>query len=282
MNRSPDFLDQITAARAKGEAFAVATVVRTLSLTAAKAGAKAIITADGSMRAGWIGGGCARGAVLKTARECLADGKPRLVSVQPPDLLSEGGHLAGETKDGTLYARNMCASQGTMDIFIEPYLLQPELLIFGASPIAVALADLAPRVGYRTLVIADAEDHGRFSMQDMIRPSLDDVQPSSADRYVVVASQGRGDEKSLQAAMSMSPRYVAFVGSRRKVETLKAALIAKGVEGAAFERLHAPAGFDIGSVTPEEVAIAILGEMTSVRRRGTAVAGSNVDARTAA
>ncbi|MGD9786206.1 MAG: XdhC family protein [Hyphomicrobiaceae bacterium] len=282
MDGSPDILDQIAAARAKGEPFAVATVVRTMSLTAAKAGAKAIVTSDGRMTDGWIGGGCARGAVLKTARDCLMDGKPRLISVQPPDALSEAGHQSGETKNGTLYARNMCASQGTMDIFIEPFLLKPELLICGASPVAVALADLAPRIGYRTIVVADAADHWRFAASGNFAASIDEITPSTAERYVVVASQGGGDGFNLQAAMSISARYVSFVGSHRKVTKLKEALIAKGVDAQAFDRLHAPAGLDIGSVTPEEIAIAILGEMTSVRRRGSATAGPDAVARSAA
>lgn len=282
MDRPPDILDQIAAVRAKGEPFAVATVVRTLSLTAAKAGAKAIITSDGRMTAGWIGGGCARGAVLKAARDALSDGKPRLISVQPPDALSEAGHQAGEAKDGTIYARNMCSSQGTMDIFVEAFLLQPELLICGASPVAVALANLGPQIGYRTLVVAEPDDHWRFATSCQLVVGIDKVQPSAADRFIVVATQGGGDERILQAALSISSRYVAFVGSRRKVAKLKEALIAKDVDEQAFDRLHAPAGLDIGSVTPEEIAVAILGEMTSVRRRGSAAARPDAVAQSAA
>ena len=262
-------LDQIVAAKAKGEAFAIATVIRTVSLTAAKAGAKAIISADGTLSEGWIGGGCARAAVLKAARDALADGKPRLISVQPPDALLEAGHQAGEVKDGTQYARNMCPSQGTMDIFIEPFQLQAELLVCGATPIAVALADLARRVGYRVIVIADLAEHRRFTSAHRLLSSFDEFQPTSADRYIAVSTQGRGDEAALAAALSMPAHYVAFVGSHRKASALKEALASKGVDRATFERLHAPAGLDIGSVTAEEIAVSILGEITSVRRRGT-------------
>lgn len=269
MQRSTNVIDQIAAARAAGEAFAIATVVRTVSLTAAKAGAKAIIKADGTISAGWIGGGCARTAVLNAAREALVDGKPRLISVQPPDALAEGRHFVGEIKDGTQYARNMCPSKGTMDIFIEPFLLQTELLIFGASPIAVALAELADRVGYRIVVIADEAEHWRFKSAHQLAASFDHWAPTAAERYIVVSTQGRGDEVSLRAALSIPSQYVAFVGSHRKADALKDALAAKGVDRSRCEDLHSPAGLDIGSVTPEEIAVSILAEITSVRRRGT-------------
>src|SRR5579872_3200659 len=107
-NHADELLDLISAKRAKGEPFALATVVRTVAATAAKAGAKAVIGPDGSMTEGWIGGGCARAAVAKAAKEALADGKPRLVSVQPPDVLQEQGLNAGEERAGVRFARNMC------------------------------------------------------------------------------------------------------------------------------------------------------------------------------
>src|SRR5262249_22017473 len=120
MRHPTDVLDEVNALKASGEPFAVATVVRTVSLTAAKAGAKALIRRDGPMTAGWIGGGCARAAVLKAARASLEDGRPRLVSVQPGDALQEHGVKAGESREGVEFAKNMCPSQGTMDVFVEP------------------------------------------------------------------------------------------------------------------------------------------------------------------
>src|SRR6267142_4580444 len=95
-----DVLDTISAHRAQGKPFALATVVRTVAATAAKAGAKAVILPDGTMSEGWIGGGCARAAVLKAAREAIADGKSRLISVQPPDVLQEQGIPADEERGG--------------------------------------------------------------------------------------------------------------------------------------------------------------------------------------
>ena len=134
----------------------LATVVRTVSVTAAKAGAKAIIRPDGTIVAGWIGGGCARGAVLKAAREALADGEPRMVSVQPENLLAELGVKPGENRDGVRFASNMCPSKGTMDIFVEPVLPHPSLVILGASPVALSLAAQARQLGYHVTLAAPA------------------------------------------------------------------------------------------------------------------------------
>ena len=115
--------------KASGAPFVVATVVRTVSVTAAKPGAKAILSDNGKVLSGWIGGGCASHAVAVAAKKALQDGQPRLVQLQPEDLLNEQGLVAGSDSNGVLIARNMCPSQGTMDIFVEPVLSNPELLV---------------------------------------------------------------------------------------------------------------------------------------------------------
>src|SRR5579864_9176781 len=133
MAGATDILEIISTRKASGEPFALATVVRTVAATAAKAGAKAVILPDGTITEGWIGGGCARAAVLKAARDALADGKPRLVSVQPPEGLEQQGVAAGDERSGTRFAGNMCPSQGTMDVFVEPVLPRPQIVICGRS-----------------------------------------------------------------------------------------------------------------------------------------------------
>ena len=163
MDRLSDVLELAPLLKAKGEAFVLATVVRTVAATAAKAGAKAIIRADGSISEGWIGGGCARGAVLKAAREALADGRARLISVQPPDVLQAHGVAAGEEREGVRFAKNTCPSQGTMDIFIEPVLPRPQIVLCGSSPVAVAIADLAPRLGFSVTACAPAAEQAAFA-----------------------------------------------------------------------------------------------------------------------
>ncbi len=166
MNKANDILDHISALKEKGERFALATVVRTVAATAAKAGAKAIILPDGSVSGGWIGGGCARAAVVKAAHESLADGKARLVSVEPPDVLQAKGISAGEEREGVRFAKNMCPSKGTMDIFVEPVLPRPEIVLCGSSPVAQALADLGRRLGFSITACAPGEEQAAFGDVD--------------------------------------------------------------------------------------------------------------------
>jgi len=269
MTLKPDILDAVGALKAKGEPFAVATVVRTVSLTAAKAGAKATILSDGTISSGWIGGGCARAAVIKAAKLAIADGKPRLISVLPPDLLKDAGLEPGQQKEGVEFARNMCPSQGSMDVFIEPVMPQPELLIFGASPVAVALAELGGKLGFLTRVTAAAEDLPKFaSMADITAPELDVKALAATACFAVVATQGRGDEAALALALATPAHYVGFVGSRKKGAALREALAKRGVSAERLTELRVPAGLNLGAVTPEEIALSILGEIVALRRGG--------------
>lgn len=266
MARAPDILDVISTRKAAGEPFAVATVVRTVAATAAKAGAKAVILPDGTISAGWIGGGCARAAVLKAAKDALADGRARLVSVQPPDVLADRGVEAGDEQGGVRFARNMCPSHGTMDIFVEPVLPRPQVIVCGSSPVAVAIADLAKRSGFAVTVCAPSAEQAAFAeIEQRIEGYALPVDEPGA-RYVVVSTQGRGDEAALLAALAVDADYVAFVGSHNKADALKAALAQRGVPADRLARLKAPAGLDLGAITPEEIALSILAEIVAVRR----------------
>jgi xanthine dehydrogenase accessory factor len=266
MNRADDFLDHISTRKTSGEAFVLATVVRTVAATAAKAGAKAVILPDGTISQGWIGGGCARAAVLKAARDALADGKSRLVSVAPEQALDDQGRKAGEEAGGVRFAKNMCPSQGTMDIFVEPVLPRPQVVICGSSPVAIAIADLAKRIGFAVTVCAPSAEQGAFGDADRRIEGYALPVDEAAARYVVVSTQGRGDEAALLAALAVDVGYVAFVGSRKKAEALKAALAARGVAAERLDKLKAPAGLDLGAITPDEIAISILAEIVAVRR----------------
>jgi xanthine dehydrogenase accessory factor len=267
-NHADELLDLISAKRAKGEPFALATVVRTVAATAAKAGAKAVIGPDGSMTEGWIGGGCARAAVAKAAKEALADGKPRLVSVQPPEVLQEQGLSAGEERAGVRFARNMCPSRGTMDVFVEPVLPRPRVVIFGGSPVAVAIADLGRRMGFSVTVCAPAAEQGAFAEADERIEGYALPVQSEKGRYIVVSTQGRGDEAALEAALAADADYVAFVGSRKKAAALRKSLAGRGVDPERLAAFKAPAGLDLGAITPEEIAVSILAEIVAFRRHG--------------
>ena len=266
MDRANEILQIIATRKSAGEPFALATVVRTVAATAAKAGAKAVILPDGTISEGWIGGGCARAAVIKAAKDALSDGQSRLVSVQPPDLLADRGVEPGEEQEGVRFAKNMCPSQGTMDIFVEPVLPRPQVVICGSSPVAVAVADLAKRTGFAVTVCAPAAEQPAFGDADRRIEGYALPVDEAASRYVVVSTQGRGDEAALLAALAVDVDYVAFVGSRKKAEALKATLAKRGVPAERLAKLKAPAGLDLGAITPDEIAISILAEIVAVRR----------------
>lgn len=268
MTPPADIHDIVSNLKSDGEPFAIATVIRTISVTSAKAGAKAVIQADGSVAEGWIGGGCARAAVLKAAREAIADGAPRLVSIQPEDLLSDLGVSAGEERDGVRFARNMCPSQGTMDVFVEPVIPRPELVILGSSPVAVALATLARALGFSRTICAAKDDQALFADADRLVSGFEFDPNKSSWRFTVVATQGRGDEAALEAALNAESDYVAFVGSRKKAASLRAKLAAKGIPQERLEAVKAPAGLDLKAITPEEIALSILSEIVLQHRSG--------------
>ena len=235
--------------RARDEPFAFATIVRTAGATAAKPGAKALLSADGTMLHGWLGGGCTRGAVKAAALDALQSGAPQLVSVAPEDLLADKGVSAGEEIDGTRFARNGCPSRGSIDIFIEPCIPMPQLAVVGASPVAQALSDLAPQ----------------FHWSVTPQPTATAAQ-TNRKRVVVVATQGQGDLDALRTAIASNPAHIAFVGSKRKFATLAQKLAENGAPQDAIDAIKAPAGLDIGAVTPEEIALSILAELVQVRR----------------
>ena len=266
MDRATDILRSISTRKAAGEPFALATVVRTVAATAAKAGAKAVILPDGTISEGWIGGGCARAAVLKAAKDALADGKSRLVCVQPPDFLDQQGHRPGEEQGGVRFAKNMCPSQGTMDIFVEPVLPRSQLIVFGSSPVAIAVADFAKRAGFAVTGCAPAEEQAAFGDIDRRIEGYALPVNEAGARYIVISTQGRGDEAASLAAFDADADYVAFVGSRKKAEALRAALARRGISEERLAKLKAPAGLDLGAITPEEIAISILAEIVAVQR----------------
>jgi xanthine dehydrogenase accessory factor len=245
-----------------GKPFALATVVRSEAPTSARPGAKAIVTADGDIE-GWIGGGCAQPAVIKVAKQVLQDGRPRLIRISPDkDLPADPGILDFGMS---------CESGGTLDIFIEAVTARPTLLVIGQSPVAQALCSIAPRVGFSVTVAFPDADRQVFPEADRIEQSLDNLRiPADVAAYVVVATQGRRDEEGLEAALASGATYVAFVASARKAATLKQYLKERGHAPARVDAIVAPAGVDIGAVTPEEIALSVLGGVVQARRASAA------------
>ncbi len=254
---SDDIIDCMARMKGDNQPFALATVVRTEDLTSAKAGAKAVIRADGSL-IGLVGGGCTLGAVKKAAASALADGRARLLRVRP--------RPADEpAPEGMEFHKSHCPSGGTVEVFVEPILPRPSLIVLGASPTAHALADLGRGAGFAVTVAALAEDQAGFAEADF-RVVGFDLAPRAASGFIVVATQGKRDRQALAAALAIGAPYTAFVGSRKKAATLKAAMREQGLPPDRVEALHAPAGLDLGAATPQEIALSILAQIVQQRR----------------
>jgi xanthine dehydrogenase accessory factor len=134
--------------------------------------------------------------------------------------------------------------------------------------VALSLAAQARQLGYHVTVAAPAADLSAAPDADMLIDGFQFGELKEARRFIVVSTQGKGDEAALRAAITIDAAYRAFVGSRRKMAALRAKLIAEGVNAAALDRIKAPAGLDLGAITPEEIAMSILAEITVERRRG--------------
>ena len=265
------------------QAFALVTVLRVQAPASARPGDKAVVTADGFVQ-GWIGGGCAQPAVLRTVRQALQDGRARMIRIAPDADAGEGGALR-ELND-VLEFGMACHSGGTLELFVDPVLPRARLTVIGDSPVAVALADLAPRVGLHVTVVAHGLAPGpaaeRFAGAQLIASdeaaALAALAPGS---FVVVATQGRRDVQGLRAALALQARQVWLVASARKAAVLKAALVAAGQDAAQVAAIVAPAGQATGAYTPEEVALSVLAAVVAARRQA-AVAGAAVVAEPAA
>ncbi len=228
-----------------GEPFVLATVVWRERPTSAKPGAQAIIQADGTMT-GWIGGSCAQPVVLREALRILREGEDSY-------LLRLGAPESGIERAGMRVFPMSCTSGGILDIYMEPHLPQPQLLLIGDSPVLAALNQLARVLDFAVTQIDPA---------DVINVQIDER------TSVLVATHGQYDEDALEQALRSPAAYVGMVGSRRRAEACKEYLRASGLAEQLIELLKAPAGLDIGALTPQEIAASILAELVQVRRRG--------------
>ncbi len=261
-HEADQIISLIAQLRDSGTEFCVATIVRTEHATSAKAGAKAVVTGNGEIK-GFLGGGCIQGAVRQAAKEVLAEGKPRLIRVKPKDQV-----ITRLDVDGVELHKSSCPSGGTVELFVEPMLLAPHLVVCGASQVAIALADLGARMGYRVTACATDEDVGLFHDVGHVHAGFD-LRPLEIEEstFIVVSTQGKRDREALTAALTSDAGYVAFVGSRRKAETMVAQLGAHGMKADKMARLSAPAGLDIHAIEPVEIALSILGEIVAIRRK---------------
>jgi len=243
-------LKQATELERRGEAFALATVVWRQGPSSSQQGSRAIITANGELH-GWIGGACAEPVVVREARQVIADGAPRLL------LLGTPGQFGAAVPEGMTVVPISCQSEGAIEVYIEPVVPAPHLVIVGRSPMAHTLADLARALGWRTKLVAA----GDFTAADADERSM-----------VIVATQGHGDEEAVEQAVAAHPAYLGLVGSRRRGASVLGYLADRGVPADQLDRVRVPAGLDLGHTTHQEIAVAILAELVQLRASG-ALAG---------
>lgn len=258
----PDMLAFAQGLHAQGQPYALVSVLRVLAPASARPGDKAIVTADGIVQ-GWIGGGCAQPAVLRTVRQALADGRARVIRIAP----AEEGSM--RELDDVLEFGMACHSGGTLELFVDPMLPRARLVVVGDSPLAAALAGLAPRVGLPVTVVAHGADAARFADAEQVLASDEPAAVSAGiapGAFVVVATQGRRDVQGLRAALALQARGIFFVASARKAAVLKAALVEAGQDAAAVAAIVAPAGQALGAQTPEEIALSVLVAVVAARR----------------
>ena len=250
------FLSKASELLANHESFAIAVVVRYEAPISGKPGNKAIIFADGKIW-GWIGGGCAQPVVVKEALKALADGQPRLIRISP----------SSPPEQGIVDYNMTCHSGGTLDIYIEPVLPKPHILILGRSPVAVALARLGKAINYAVSIAAPQAERERFPDCDHVQADLDLSQIKiTPQTFVVVSTQGQHDEEALENALCSEASYVAFVASKVKTAKILEYLKERGLSSTRLGQLKAPAGLDIHASSPEEIAVSILAEIIQENR----------------
>ena len=258
-----DFIHTVEELRKKNEVFATATVVRREEPSSGKSGDKAVINQFGDM-IGWVGGGCVKAIILKEAEEAMKTGKARLVKV---------GRGAGETAvqqacpEGVVEYRMTCLSEGSVDIFIEPILQTPQLVVVGKSAIAKALVKIGRSAGYKVSAVAPDARPDTFDKVDELFTQLDLslAKTNSSSSFVVVCTQGEQDEQALEQALRVKSAYVGFVASKKKKAALFDYLKQSGVDPQKLAAVHSPAGLNIHAKRPEEVAISILAEIIQVQ-----------------
>lgn len=257
-----NFLEQMKTLYDLGQPFVTATVVWAEKPTSAKPGAKAIITKDGELF-GWVGGSCAEPQVKRAAAQVLRDGSPRLLRLCPPE------RMGGAPREGVTEVQITCASGGTLEIFIEPHLAQPHLIVVGHQAVAQALASLAKTLEYTVTVIGENITREGFPTADTLIATLDFSGVNiNENTYIVVTSHGNYDELALEALLPGPAAYIALVASQKRAGTVRTYLSQSGMDEALLARLKYPAGLDFGAVTPAEIALSILAEIIQACRRG--------------
>jgi xanthine dehydrogenase accessory factor len=253
------YLEKTQELSKKNEPFALAVVVRREEPSSGKVGDKAVINKFGEI-IGWVGGGCVRAIIIKEAEDAMRSGQARLVRI--------GKHAGAVNAKGLIEYKMTCQSEGTVEVFIEPVLPQPHLVVVGKSAIARALVKLAKTAGYRVTAMANDARIDTFEKPDQLITQLSWQQvKTDPSTSIVVATQGEQDEKALELALQQQHAYLGFVASHKKRDAVMQYLRDAGADADKVAAIESPAGIDIHAKRPEEVAISILAAV--IMRRNT-------------
>lgn len=253
-----DVLEEVVRLRRAGQKCALATIVQANGSIPSYTSAKLLVREDGSI-AGTIGGGCVEAEVWTAARDVMETGKPRRLNFSlGQDAAYDNGLICG----------------GQLEVFIEPIDPQPHAYIFGAGHISKSLCQVASLIGFATTVIDDRESFAnreRFPLADnVLAGEYEELFPKleiSSSSYLIIVTRGhRDDMRILRWAVTTPARYVAMIGSKRKVISVERELQKEGIPAEAFQRVSAPMGLDIAAQSPEEIAVSVAAEMIAVRR----------------
>jgi len=239
----------------RGEPFVLATVVWREGPSSGQHGARAIYTADGEMH-GWIGGACAEPVFKREAVKTLESGTPRLLALGASDRF-------GELPQGTVAVEMSCQSEGALQIYLEPVMSMPHVVIVGDSPMSQTLAQQATQLDWSVTLVTGPD----FS-EGMV----------STNSIVVIATQGHGDEEALLSALKAEPAYVGVVASTKRGASIKEFLESKSIDPALLDALRIPAGLDLGHTTHKEMSVAILAELVQRRAAGDFTGSVTIDA----
>lgn len=245
-----EFVRRLEARIRAGEPVAVATVVRIHGSASAKPGAKAIIDAQGRTLFGWVGGGCAETRVCEEAQQALRDGLTRVIELDLDDEVLGVGMPCG----------------GSMEVYIEPVLPAPKLLVLGHGAIAETLVEMAKGLEFHVAVndpLASAERFPRADVRVERDPGYEKLD-CDAQTHVVIATQHKGDYDALRAVLEAGPAYVGLIASAKRSALVFERLREDGLDPTC---VRAPCGLDLGAQTPQEIALSILAEIVQ-RRRG--------------
>jgi xanthine dehydrogenase accessory factor len=253
-----DVYEEVLRLRKLGQKCAIATIVQVRGSIPSYESAKLLVRQDGSMT-GTIGGGCVEAEVWNAAREVIETEQPR--------------HLTFNLGQDAAYDNGLICG-GQLDVFVEPVLPIPGAFIFGAGHISKSLSKVATLAGFSTTIVDNRENFAnreRFPEADEIyAQEYEEVfakLPINETSYVIVVTRGhRDDMRVLRWAVSTRARYIAMIGSKRKVIKVIQELEKDGIPRASFARVFAPMGLEIGAVSPEEIAVSVVAEMIAVRR----------------